>query len=206
MRYQVGREDPRFGKAIPCPDCAARTEAESLDREISRLRIPRKFVPATLDNWRPHNDRKREACEEYVASWPPAKPFLLLTGEKGRGKTHLACGILRAVYERHGQRGAFWPVIDLLDRYKATFDDATATETTAAIDAEMRRMAVIVLDDFGAESATGFAMERVFRLVDERYRELRPLVITTNLDLMTLDGRVTRRFNDASGSRMVQFQ
>jgi len=116
------------------------------------MRIPAKFRESRIATWLPDNGRPRLAAQAYVVRWPPEKPLLLLSGNKGVGKTHLACGILHEVFERHGQRGQFWPVVDLLDRYRATFDEDRATETVESVDAQLRQCGVLVLDDFGTTS------------------------------------------------------
>jgi len=199
VRYERRRGEEGFGRALPCPGCAGRPGLEAdPERELRRLRIPAKFREARINTWLPDNGRPRLAAQAYVLRWPPEKPIFLLSGPKGVGKTHLACGIVRDLYERHGQRGQFWPVVDLLDRYRATFDEDRATETVEAVDAQLRRLAVLVLDDLGTHKSTEWAEERLFRLIDERYRELQPLVVTTNVGLMELPDRLKSRLADGS--------
>lgn len=169
------------------------------------MRIPARFRGCRISSWQPDNARPRLACQAYVLAWPPPKPLLLLTGDKGRGKTHLACGILHEVFERHGVRGQFWPVVDLLDRYRATFDADRATETVEQVDAQLRRLDLIVLDDLGTQKSTEWAEERLYRLVDERYRDMRPLVVTTNVTLQEMPDRVMSRLADGAVSTVVQF-
>lgn len=191
--------DQRFvslgGKATPCPSCsgARPTDGSDLPSELDRMRIPTIYRKCTVETWQPSTGQPRRRAEEFVASWPPANPMMLFTGGVGNGKTHLACGLVRAVFELHGKRGQFWPTIALLDRYKATFNDDTAMETAEQIDAQLRRCEVLVLDDFGTESATPFAMERLFRVVNERYTESLPLVVTSNVALSDLHERVRSR-------------
>lgn len=205
VRYARRRGEEGFGKAHPCPDCSMRPGGlDAPERVVERMRIPAKFREARISTWLPDNGRPRLAAQTYVVRWPPEKPLLLLSGTKGVGKTHLACGILREVFERHGQRGQFWPVVDLLDRYRATYDEDRATETVETVDAQLRQLAVLVLDDFGTHKSTEWAEERLFRLVDERYRDLRPLVVTTNAGLLELPDRVKSRLADGSCSSLVQ--
>ena len=202
MPLRVG--EPGFGKTVPCPDCHG-VRPGVVEDVAGRMRIPMLHRSSRVELWTPAGGKPRVVCEQYVASWPPEKPFLLLTGERGTGKTHLACGVLRAVFEYHGKRGRFWPVIDLLDRYKATFDAERATETVEQIDQEMRQIEVLVLDDFGTHKSTEWAEERLFRLVDERYRDLRPLVMTSNVQIGSLPGRVKSRFADVTVASIVYF-
>lgn len=205
VRFARRRGEDGFGRAHPCLACAGSPAlAESPERVAQRMRIPAKFREARISTWLPDNGRPRLAAQTYVVCWPPEKPLLLLSGTKGVGKTHLACGILHEVFERHGQRGQFWPVVDLLDRYRATYDEDRATETVEAVDAQLRQLAVLILDDFGAHKSSEWAEERLFRLIDERYRDLRPLVVTTNAGLLELPDRVKSRLSDGSCSTLVQ--
>lgn len=202
LPFRVG--EPGFGTTIPCPDCHGRKPGVVEDVG-ARMRIPMLHRRCIIETWEPENGRPRRLAEEYVRQWPPAKPLFLMTGEKGAGKTHLAAAVLRRIFEEHGKRGQFWPVIDLLDRYRATFDGERATETVEAIDQELRRVEVLVLDDFGANKATEWVEERLFRVVDERYRDMRPLVVTSNVGLLGLPDRVKSRFTDASVAQIAIF-
>lgn len=196
---------PDFGKSDPCGKCTAIDGSETADGVLNRGRVPIKFRQKRIEDWLPADGGPRLRVEDWIAEWPVRKPLLFLMGDKGAGKTHLACGILRRAYERYRIRGQFWSVIDLLDRYRATFDRDTATETVAQIDEELRRSPLLVLDDYGAENETDYASERVFRLVDERYREHKPLVVTTNVSVLALNERIRRRFRDGETAQGVMF-
>lgn len=71
--------------------------------------------------------------------------------------------------------------------------------------AQLRQCAVLVLDDPGTHKSADRAEERLFRLIDERYRDLRPLVVTTNVGLMERPDRVESRLSDGSCSTLVNF-
>lgn len=166
----------------------------NLPRELERMHIPTKYRESTLGNFDiTHDWQPKKRAEEFLEAWPPARPMMLFSGTVGNGKTHLACAVLRAAFEKHGRRGQFWKVISLLDRYKATFSDDEATETVEQVDAQLRRCEVLVLDDLGAENSKEWAAERVFRLVDERYSEGLPLIITSNVAVNDLPERVRSR-------------
>lgn len=193
-----------FGKAMRCPACIARA-SEPTGEVLERGRVPAKFREKRIEDWRPEDAPQRVNVLAWLEGWPPRRPLLMLLGDKGTGKTHMAAGIVREAWERHGVRGSFWPVIDLLDRYRATFGEE-ASESVAAIDEALSRTPLLVLDDIGTEKATDFASERVFRLVDERYREDRPLVVTTNVPLGALEERVRRRFADPESAMVIEFR
>ena len=41
---------------------------------------------------------------------------------------------------------------------------------------------LLIIDDFGAEKITDWVLEKVFLLIDTRYKTEKPLIITTNLE------------------------
>ena len=205
--YPAGH--PLFGRAEPCPGCAGAAALAAAGHPPpappeERMRIPARYREVRIETWEPPGAKPRAAAEAYVAAWPPPKPVLYFTGEKGTGKTHLACGILRAAWERHAVRGQFWPVVDLLDRLRRASDPDRATESVDDIHDQLRRVPLIVLDDLGAHRGTEWAEERLFALIDGRYRDAAPMVVTSNVTLQELAPRVRSRLVDTASSVVVQ--
>jgi len=190
------RNSELFYPCDVCPSVATATP-DSEPEFVQRSRIPLRYAEVRIEGWEPAGGEPRGVVELFVSSWPPPLPILLLTGSSGTGKTHLAIGIMRRFHEEHGVGARFWPVVELLERFRGTFDDARATETLESIKAEMRRLHLLVLDDFGAHKSTEWAEERLFDLIDERYRDRRPLIVTTNLTVADLPPRLKSRL--ASG-------
>lgn len=60
------------------------------------------------------------------------------------------------------------------------------SEEKNAYIADLMRYPLLILDDFGMERQTEYALEQVFNVIDARYRSGRPLIITTNLSLAEL--------------------
>lgn len=176
-------------------------------RNFGALRglIPQRYQGVLLENWTTNvNASQRDVTFNYTTSYPARLPWLLLAGAKGGGKTHMACVVANEVVRRHGKTAAFWPCADLMDRYYATLKDG-ADETVEMIDQELRGADVLILDDYGAENGTEFARSRLFRIVDERYRLFRPLVVTTNLAPEALDERAYDRMRDVRTCTVVTF-
>ena len=49
------------------------------------------------------------------------------------------------------------------------------------------RYSLLIIDDFGAERNTDYALEQVFYVIDERYKTNLSLIITTNLSLTDME-------------------
>lgn len=172
------RFHPMFGKTVLCQcqqyDRRERPHWRSLVRGI-----PLKFAEVKFADWTPDTGRARLAAQSYVATWPPAKPFLTLVGPPGTGKTMLACCILRAAYERHGCHGARYVVAELLERLRATMDDQPVEER-ATIVRSLRATPLLVLDDIGQHQSTDWTDEQLFTSLNQRYEDGLPTVFTCN--------------------------
>lgn len=204
IRVTQDRRSPEFGISQPCPQCVGAVdgvEPEQPERTDQRMRIPRAFADADVARL---DRQQRDAITEIVGEYP-SQPMLVLYGNVGAGKTYAAVVALRESYHRTGKRGAFWPVIDLLERYRATFDADRAVESVATIDAEMRRTHLLVLDDLGKQKSSEWAEQQLFRLIDERHRERKPLIVTTNTPPENLDAALFSRLF-GSTSQVVEFQ
>ena len=125
--------------------------------------------------------------------------FLVLAGPTGVGKTHLALAIAWEWFE-DGFSVMFTRVDDLLDWLRRGYDDNSYHQRLEKI----RQCSLLVLDDLGAEHAKDWAGEKVDRIVDWRYVDRTPLVVTTNAKSEDLAPRVASRLYDHSCSIVVQ--
>jgi DNA replication protein DnaC len=119
--------------------------------------------------------------------------WLLLQGGFGCGKTHLAAAIANFVVGM-GVPTLFLTVPDLLDTLRFSFDSEDTT-FEQRFD-EIRNAPLLVLDDFGTHNATAWAQEKLFQIVNYRYINKLPMVVTTNLDLDEVDARIRSRLAD----------
>ena len=70
----------------------------------------------------------------------------------------------------------------------------------------VRSASVLILDDLGVQSATPWAEEKLFQLINHRYTSQLPTVFTTNLDLSGFDDRIHSRLSDAALSQVYAFE
>jgi len=119
--------------------------------------------------------------------------WLLLQGGYGCGKTHLAAAIANFAVEM-GVPTLFLTVPDLLDMLRFSFDSEDTTFESRFN--EIRNASLLILDDFGTQNATGWAQEKLFQIINYRYINKLPLVITTNLSLDDVEARFRSRLSD----------
>lgn len=146
--------------------------AEVLDFERAarwgRL-IPGRFVDAHVD--------QLDGVFGQLAGWDGTSNVLLV-GNVGAGKTHAAVALARTVHDQGGTVG-FWPVVELLDALRPA-GDPRAMDRTVAVD-------VLVLDDLGLERPSDWTFERLYAVVNRRWLERRPTIVTSNLSAGELE-------------------
>lgn len=199
-----GRVSRGIGKLELCPRCTGTSAVPAPEDPERRMHIPWKYRDVTFAHWKPDNGGERLRCQSYVAAWPPEKPLMFLTGNRGTGKTTLAIAILRTALERHGAAGQFWLAQRLLDRINATYDDE-AEETLQQVMGQMEKVPLLVIDDLGSEKSTEAARSRLFAIIDHRYSNGLPLVVTSNAAPQELDPRIKSRLSDAAVCTLVSF-
>jgi DNA replication protein DnaC len=171
--------------AVRC-ECVAVERAGRLESEAG---IPPLYVNASFENFLLSRDNPigyRELTEVYLAvrgyarDFPNGrKPGLLLMGDPGTGKTHLAVAAFRAIMSK-GFEGLFFDYQNLLDRIRSGYDassNSSDRETyRVAMDAE-----VILLDDLGAHRVTDWVEDTVTSIITSRCNQRKALIATTNL-------------------------
>lgn len=112
----------------------------------------------------------------YVRNFnPESLQGLLITGGVGSGKTFLASCVGNALLEKGYSLHA--------TTAPATLSRMNGWEERlqAMLDADL-----LLLDDLGAERQTDFTYERLFMIVDGRYRDGKPMIITSNVDIVEM--------------------
>ena len=178
--------DGKLSSAKRC-DCVAVARTKSVE---SQAGIPPQFRNASLDNYilPDHGDPKRrelasahQNVRTYVRHYPRStKKGLLLAGDTGTGKTHLAVAVLRALIAR-GFEGLFVDYLSFLNRIRQSYETpshARAEHLNNAMETE-----ILVLDDLGAERPKPWAEDTITALITHRYNYEKAIIATTNLDV-----------------------
>jgi len=169
------------GEVSGAERCDCTLEGRSARLEES-AEIPPLYRNASLDNFEASGPLKATvvAVRGYVREFPGGdKPGLLLIGEPGTGKTHLAVAALRMLIAR-GFEGQFFDYQNLLDRIRASYDKSSGgsdRETyRAALESE-----ILLLDDLGAHRVTDWVEDIVTSIITYRANHRKALIATTNL-------------------------
>ena len=205
VRYEVPMGDPRFGRLEPCI-CHAADIAEGARTRLFEMSRLDRLSHLTFDNFEAQGNKKadklmtpqdknslqsaHERGEDFARM---QKGWLLIEGGYGCGKTHLAAAMANFAVS-NGTPTLFITVPDLLDTLRFAYSDP---ETTfEARFEEVRNCDLLILDDFGTQNATGWAQEKLFQIMNYRYINKLPTVITTNLMLDEIESRIRSRLQD----------
>lgn len=205
MTADVGDLEERFQTRLADPEVSRVIQLEenrsTLLQRIGGLDLPL-LTQMTFDAF----DRNRvnlgeDTSENLAKAFEIAVSFadapdgwLVLVGQSGCGKTHLAVAIANE-RQRQRQPVIFAVVPDLLDYLRSTF----APDSKVAYDRlfeEIRTTPLLILDDLGAQVSSPWALEKLYQVLNYRYNARLPTVITTNVHLEDLERRLSSRLMD----------
>jgi DNA replication protein DnaC len=120
--------------------------------------------------------------------------WLIFQGVNGCGKTHLAAAI--ANYRlAQGKPVLFVVVPELLDHLRSTFSPDSKISYDEFFE-KLKETPLLILDDFGEQSTTPWAQEKLYQLINYRYNARLPMVVTTCLSLEEIEPRISSRMVD----------
>ena len=194
LRYDVPVGHPSFGQVYAC-ECRKREMAHDRIDRLRRLSNLSAFTNTSFEDFE-DLPGTRQAFEEAMAfAQDPSHRWLVISGPVGVGKTHLAVAIAQYAIEQHTMNAYFAAVPDLMDHLRSTFAPGSPEGYDDRFE-EIRNAQLLVLDDLGTENATPWAQEKLYQIINHRYIERLPTVITTNADLKKIDDRIASRMLD----------
>jgi DNA replication protein DnaC len=209
LRLNVPVGDPNFGRVTPCVCMQGILQSQASER-LYRFGNLERLQHMTFETFSPHGrvalslmaQKSLEQAYNLAFAFSQTRTgWLLLEGGFGCGKTHLAAAIANFSVD-HGIPTLFLTVPDLLDWLRASFE-GTDDRFSQRFD-EIRQVPLLILDDFGTQNTTPWSQEKLFQLLDSRYLNELPTVITTNLRLEEIEGRIRSRLSDSERVNRVR--
>lgn len=188
---------------VPC-ECRTRTRPE---RALASARIPPRYQDCAFTNFDlyPHRGGPRDeslwrafgVAQSYLAEYPLVNgKGLLLIGGTGAGKTHLAVALLKGLIEK-GAEGLFLDYQELLKRIQSSYDPTALTAERTVI-RPVLETEVVVIDDLGANRISEWVEDTVNHILNHRYNEKKPTLLTANLREERMTGESGKRLTHAT--------
>lgn len=145
--------------------------------------IPRRYAACSLSNYRPAPNqgsqlRAFNLAFNLVNEYPAVDRGLLLAGNCGVGKTHLAVSVLRGLVEK-GIPCLFYEFGALLKEIQASYNPVSQTSELQVL-APVYETEVLVLDELGASKPTDWVRDTMMQIINTRYNNRKLTIFTTN--------------------------
>jgi DNA replication protein DnaC len=173
-------EVARVARACRCrPQLVSRQHAALLS-----ARIPKRYREVSFD--RPPvpqiADPVVRAVRRYVRNLDTNLSEghgLWFHGPSGTGKTTLAMLVAKVAMEA-GHTVAIYSMPRLLSELRTTYRDDAEIQDVELLD-RLANVELLVIDDLGTERRNDWVLEQLYVIINARYEEERPLVVTTNV-------------------------
>lgn len=183
--------------------------SEAQNRSRRQLSSLGPLATKTFDKFLPQghatDERQRDSLQRAYAQTrkfaEDPQGWILLHGNYGCGKTHLAAAIANHCLDL-SIHVIFVNTPDLLDHLRATFNPASDVGYDDLFE-QVRGVSLLILDDLGAESPTQWSQEKLYQIINHRYNAQLPTVLTCNIELERVEPRIRSRLVDMDLVRKV---
>lgn len=187
-----------------CPTCQ---KNERTQRLFEQAGLGKKYEHCCFENFEaltPKQQQIKTLCQQYAKHFDQALKSgqsLILCGKTGTGKNHLAAAICQCLLQKN-YTALLVKASYYLDAYwSKAFEDRMAWLQAIA------RVDLFILDELGKSSQTKPAQDALFRLIDARYENCKPTLLTTNLNrdglLEVLGEAAFDRLSEGGGMRLT---
>ena len=152
--------------------------------------VGKRFLTATFENF-----ERQRMPKAYDIALGFAEKFdendgegLLFTGDVGTGKTHLAAAIANKIIRKYSATVEFVSYVEVLADIRTAFSNHS--EEAYLLEERMRKAGLLVIDDLGKERPSPFTNELFYRVVNGRYKDRLPMIITSNYGVESLSERL----------------
>lgn len=148
--------------------------------------IAERFKHCTFANYDIGDDlakaRVLDICRSYSQSFPERYQkgqSLILSGNVGTGKTHLASAMIQSIVREHMACAVITTAAEIARVVRASFAKG-AGYTELDVLEELASVDLLVIDEVGVQSSSDFAPGLMHEVIDRRYQKVVPTIVVTN--------------------------
>ena len=172
--------------------------SSKVEKNIKNSKMSKRNLNYKFDNFETNNSNKKvfDNLKNYSEKLVKCieKKGLILVGNNGVGKTHLACSIANELIE-NGIPVIYGTLINLLAELRNSYDTENNISEMEIIKL-YKNVDLLIIDDLGKEKPSEWGLEKVFTIINSRYENNLPVIITTNynqnslLERLSLNGEI----------------
>lgn len=201
---------------------AEKRKSRRIDELLGNSGIPKRFQNKTFDNYQlSEGNAKQEEVfnrvvafsEEFKPSSEESKPSqehsgrcIVMIGDTGTGKSHLACAVASHVIKKYCGTARFTSVseINRLVReskgYNAKYSETEVIEAFGNYD-------LLIVDEVGIQSGSDAESRALFDVFNARYQNMKSTIVISNLNQAqvreALGQRIFDRLKEGGGEVLV---
>lgn len=167
--------------------------SRKVEKIIKNSRMSKRNLIYKFDNFEINNSNKKafnnlkNYSEKLVNNIE--KKGLILVGNNGVGKTHLACIIVNKFIE-NGIPVIYGTLINLLAELRNSYEIDNSISEMEIIKL-YENVDLLIIDDLGKEKPSEWGLEKLFTIINSRYENNLPVIITTNYNQNSLVKRLS---------------
>lgn len=207
-------------KHSQCPECV-KAELADIESSLWALRvadlmdnagIARRFEACEFDNYQAINQdaaKNLASCQRYTHSWPErlkAGTGLVMTGNCGTGKNHLAVSIAKSIIRDHLAKVEITDVMRLTRAVKSTWRH-NAEMTEEDVIERFASLDLLIIDEVGVQFGSPTEMTIMQEIINVRYESILPTILISNLTFdqlkETIGERIVDRVTDGGRNRLA---
>ncbi|MDI3274860.1 ATP-binding protein [Pseudomonas sp. AL03] len=179
----------------------ANLQSEGVNSALVGSGITPRFAGSMFANYRVDSSAMGQAlviCQDYADNFGEhyqAGRNLLLCGNVGTGKTHLATSIVQQVIRQHRAVAVITSAAEIIRVFKRSMDRNAGYSEGDVIN-ELASFDLLVIDEVGAQSGTAYELGVLHEVFDRRYQMIRPTVVVSNMDAKGLGQYIGERALD----------
>lgn len=164
--------------------CFRAWKQDKIDRAIRISGVDGVFQNIRLNDIKSESSLAK-SCIKYVENWEEIR----LTGEGyyfwgnvGAGKTFIASALANELMKAKLVEVLFIRMPEAAKRVKKSFDSFVKNEDKKLFD-RMKDVELLVIDDLGVEKVSEWLIDEMYQIIDFRWRNKKPMIITSNRSL-----------------------
>lgn len=177
-----------------------KAKREKIEKLLGKSGIKKRFRGRTFENFitdTPGRTRAYKIARRYAETFSERYANgdgLYIEGTNGTGKTHLAGAIALHLINK-GIPVVCKTADDLLHDIKKAYEDEH-TKESAVLDA-YKSVDLLIIDDLGKEQCSDWGITNLYTIINDRYEDMKPTIITTNYSTEDLKRALTPKGFDS---------